>query len=101
MRRQRAHYDVIVINSPPYILAIIRTVIGLLPSGDEVTLGEISLIVHFPNTQGLQWNALIARFMGPTWGPTWGRQGQGGPYLGHVNLAIWVVYQNIQILISE
>ena len=27
----------------------------------------------------------IARFMGPTWGP-------GGPYVRHVNLAIWVVH---------
>ena len=24
-------------------------------------------------------------------GPTWGRQEPGGPHVGHVNLAIWVV----------
>ena len=24
-------------------------------------------------------------------GPTWGRQVPGGPYIGHVNFAIWVV----------
>ena len=60
--------------------------------------------------------ALIARFMGPTWGPsgadrtqvgamlapwtllpgvanigpTWGRQDPGGSHVGHMNLAIWV-----------
>ena len=25
-------------------------------------------------------------------GPTWGRQDPGGPHVGHVNLAIWVVF---------
>ena len=29
--------------------------------------------------------ALIARFMGPTWG----RQDPGGPHVGHVKLAVW------------
>ena len=27
--------------------------------------------------------------------PTWGRQDPGGPHVGHMNLAIWVVYQHI------
>ena len=25
-------------------------------------------------------------------GPTWGRQDPGGPHVGHINFAIWVVY---------
>ena len=43
--------------------------------------------------------ALIARFMGPTWGPIWGRQDPGGPHVGPMNFAIWVikVAQNIFI----
>ena len=28
---------------------------------------------------------------GANMGPTWGRQDPGGPHVGHVNLAIWVV----------
>ena len=39
---------------------------------------------------------LIARFLGPTWG----RQDPGGPHVGHMNFAIWVVhhmYHNISI----
>ena len=27
-------------------------------------------------------------------GPTWGRQDPGGPHVGHVNLAIWVLLQD-------
>ena len=31
-------------------------------------------------------------FQGPwgNMGPIWGRQGPGGPYVGHINFAIWV-----------
>ena len=28
---------------------------------------------------------------GANMGPTWGRQNPGGPHVGHVNLAIWMV----------
>ena len=34
---------------------------------------------------------LIARFMVPTWGPIWDRQGPGGPHVGPMNFAIWVI----------
>ena len=29
---------------------------------------------------------------GANMGPTWGRPGPGGPHVGHVNLAIWVIF---------
>ena len=33
---------------------------------------------------------------GANMGPTWGRQVPCGPYVGHVNLAIWAVHQTSQ-----
>ena len=35
--------------------------------------------------------ALIAIFMGPTWGPSGARQDPDGPHVGHMNLAIWEI----------
>ena len=32
---------------------------------------------------------------GANMGPTWGRQDPGGPHVGHVNLAIWVMKARI------
>ena len=29
-------------------------------------------------------------------GPAWGRQGQGGPHVGHVNLAIWIILEIVR-----
>ena len=29
---------------------------------------------------------------GANMGPTWGRQDQGGPHVGHMNLVIWGIY---------
>ena len=34
---------------------------------------------------------LVARFMGPTRGPSWDRQDPGGPHVGPMNFAIWVI----------
>ena len=30
-------------------------------------------------------------------GPTWGRQDPGGPHVGHMNLAIWVLLVMMEI----
>ena len=38
---------------------------------------------------------------GANMGPTWGRQDLGGPYVGHVNLAIWVRFSHAAITLSN
>ena len=32
-----------------------------------------------------------SKIYGANMGPTWGRQDPGGPHIGHMNFAIWVV----------
>ena len=46
------------------------------------------LVCYCPTYQRLP--TLITRFMGPTWGP-WGRQDPGGPHVGPMNFAIWLI----------
>ena len=41
--------------------------------------------------------ALIARFMGPTWGPSGGDRAQVGPMLAPMNFAIWVFLELIKL----
>ena len=38
---------------------------------------------------------------GANMGPTWGRLGPGGPHVGHVNLAIWVVPDKFINMITQ
>ena len=50
------------------------------------------LCEKWPEFELTEFLALIARFMGPTWGPSGDRQDPGGPHVGHMNFAIWVGY---------
>ena len=34
---------------------------------------------------------------GANMGPIWGRQGPGGPHVGHMNFAIWVAHHNLSL----
>ena len=38
-------------------------------------------------------NYLDSKFLGANMGPIWGRQDPGGPHVGPMNIAIWVVSQ--------
>ena len=35
-----------------------------------------------------------SKINGAIMGPAWGRQDPGGPHVGHINFAIWEVYQH-------
>ena len=39
-----------------------------------------------------------SKIHGANVGPTWGHQDPGGPHVGHMNLAIWVIYFNITLM---
>ena len=52
------------------------------------------LKIRWKILQFIQWNFPDSKVHGANMGPTWGRQDPGGPHVGHVNLAIWVLLQD-------
>ena len=67
------------------------------------TVMELSFVLHFSDDYVDVYRCLVllvidqfvtypdSKIYGAKMGPTWGRQVPGGPYIGHVNFAIWVV----------
>ena len=82
--------------SPGRRHAIIWTDAGILLIGpSETDFNEILIkIIHFHSRKFIWKCPLIARFMGPIWG----RQDTGGPQVGPMNFAIWVVRKMAAIL---
>ena len=77
--------------SPGRRHAIIWTDAGILLIGPSKT--DLNEIIHF-HSRKFEKFPLIARFMGPIWG----RHDPGGPQMGPMNFAIWVVRKMAVIL---